>query len=140
MLSLTNELEGAMYIKKNGTILNVSKGAYIALFEQDGWKKVKDISKLEKYAQSGSFMSPQPSKNDEEVAETKVDEVPFGNLFQNNEDVALDTSDMDDDYEVVLEDMTVKELKAYAEEKDIDLDGATKKEDIIGMIRAELED
>ena len=140
MLSLTNELEGAMYIKKNGTILNVSKGAYIALFEQDGWKKVKDISKLEKHVQNGNFMSPQPSKNNEEIAETKVDEVPFGNLFQNNEDVALDTSDMDDGYEVVLEDMTVKELKAYAEEKDIDLDGATKKEDIIGMIRAELED
>lgn len=129
-----------MYIEKNGTILNVSKGAYFALFEKDGWKKVKDPAKSKKPAQNGNFMSPQPSKNDEEVTETKVDEVPFGNLFQNNEDVALDTSDMDDDYEVVLEDMTVKELKAYAEEKDIDLDGATKKEDIIGMIRAELED
>ena len=127
-----------MYIEKNGTILNVSKGAYIALFEQDGWKKVKDPDKVEKHAQSGNFMSPQPTKKDEEVPETKVEEVPFGNLFQGSDETSV--SDPDEDYEVVLEDMTVKELKAYAEEKDIDLDGATKKEDIIGMIRAELEE
>nr|DAP13409.1 MAG TPA: dimeris T4 recombination endonuclease VII [Caudoviricetes sp.] len=131
-----------MYIEKNGTVLNVSKGAYIALFEQDGWRKVKDPGKAEKHAQSGNFMSPQPTKKDEEVTETKVEEVPFGNLFQGNDETSVENpdEDLDEDYEVVLEDMTVKELKAYAEEKDIDLDGATKKEDIIGMIRAELED
>lgn len=127
-----------MYIEKNGTILNVSKGAYIALFEKDGWKKVKDPDRVEKHAQNGNFMSPQPIKKDEEVTETKVEEVPFGNLFQGSDEASV--SDPDEDYEVVLEDMTVKELKAYAEEKDIDLDGATKKEDIIGMIRAELEE
>ena len=127
-----------MYIEKNGTILNVSKGAYIALFEQDGWKKVKDPDKAEKHAQKGNFMSPQPIKKDEEVTETKVEEVPFGNLFQDNDETSV--NDPDEDYEVVLEDMTIKELKAYAEEKDIDLDGATKKEDIIGVIRAELEE
>lgn len=138
MLSLANELEGAMYIEKNGTILNVSKGAYIALFEQDGWKKVKDPAKAEKHAKKDNFMSPQPIKKDEEVTEAKVEEVPFGNLFQGNDETSV--NDLDEDYEVVLEDMTVKELKAYAEEKDIDLDGATKKEDIIGMIRAELEE
>lgn len=127
-----------MYIEKNGTILNVSKGAYIALFEKDGWKKVKDPDRVEKHAQNGNFMSPQPIKKDEEATETKVEEVPFGNLFQGSDETSV--SDPDEDYEVVLEDMTVKELKAYAEEKDIDLDGATKKEDIIGMIRAELEE
>lgn len=127
-----------MYIEKNGTILNVSKGAYIALFEQDGWKKIKDPDKAKKHAQKGNFMSPQPIKKGEEAAETKVEEVPFGNLFQDNDETSV--NDIDEDYEVVLEDMTIKELKAYAEEKDIDLDGATKKEDIIGVIRAELEE
>lgn len=134
-----------MYIEKNGTILNVSKGAFFALFEKDGWKKVKDPTHSGKHAQNGSFMAPQPSEKtgkSKKKAEPETDEVPFGNLFQNNDEVAVEeTENIDDgDYEVVLEDMTVKELKAYAEEKDIDLDGATKKEDIIGMIRAELED
>lgn len=130
-----------MYIEKNGTILNVSKGAFFALFEKDGWKKAKDLTHVEKHAQSGSFMAPQPSERtgkSEKKAEPETDEVPFGNLFQGNDETPV--SDLDEDYEVVLEDMTVKELKAYAEEKDIDLDGATKKEDIIGIIRAELEE
>lgn len=130
-----------MYIEKNGTILNVSKGAYIALFEKDGWKKAKDPTHAEKHAHSGSFMAPQPSEKaekSEKKAEPETDEVPFGNLFQGSDETSV--SDPDEDYEVVLEDMTVKELKAYAEEKDIDLDGATKKEDIIGIIRAELEE
>lgn len=133
-----------MYIEKNGTILNVSKGAYFALFEQDGWKVVKDINRAKKHAKKDNFMSPQPSESEttkSKMDEPKTDDIPFGNLFQGNEDTAVNDEGVDDgDYEVVLEDMTVKELKAYAEEKDIDLDGTTKKEDIIGMIRAELED
>lgn len=128
-----------MYIEKNGTILNVSKGAYFALFEQDGWKVVKDINKTKKHAKNSNFMSPQPSNKADTESKPKAEEIPFGNLFQDNDETSLEIED-DGDYELVLEEMTNKELRAYAEEKGIDLDGATKKEDIIGVIRAELED
>lgn len=127
-----------MYIERNGTILNVSKGAFFALFEKDGWQIVKDTNKAIKTPQNNDFMSPQPS---EEVSTPVADEVPFANVFQSDEDATIeDEAEDTEDYEIVLEDMTVKELKAFAAEKDIDLDGANKKEDIIGVIRAELEE
>lgn len=126
-----------MYIEKNGTILNVSKGAYFALFEKDGWKVVKDINKTKKHAKNSDFMSPQPHEKEKSEPKNAFEEMPFGNMFQSNDETSIED---DEDYEVVLEDMTNKELKAYAMEKGIDLDGATKKEDIIGVIRAELED
>ena len=123
-----------MYIEKNGTILNVSKGAYFALFERDGWQIVKSTNKTKKHTKNGNFMAPEPIQDSASQAE--AEEMPFANVFQADEATAVE----DDDYEIVLEEMTVKELKALAEEKDIDLDGATRKEDIIGVIRAELED
>ena len=45
-----------------------------------------------------------------------------------------ETEDLQED--VNLDDMTVKELKAYAEEHNIDLNGLTKKVDILNAIKA----
>jgi len=45
------------------------------------------------------------------------------------------SEDDEDDEESDLEGMTVAELREYAEENDIDLDGATRKDDIIAAIR-----
>lgn len=123
-----------MLIRKDDTTLNVTKGAFSALFEAKGWRKVKEGKENRKAAQSSNFMAPQPTKKQTE--QTEQEEMPFGALFQCSEKTALD----DGDYEVVLEDMTIKQLKAYAIENGIDLEEATSKKDIIGMIRAEMEE
>ncbi len=118
-----------MKIKKDGTVLNVTKGAYDALFADMGYKPVKSGrgSKGKENEKSGTnFMSPQP--------ESKPAEVPFGNMIEPEDE------EDEDDYEVVLSEMTVKELVEYADENDIDLDGATKKDDIIAAIEEAMEE
>ncbi|MNI47654.1 hypothetical protein D3C73_1021850 [compost metagenome] len=43
------------------------------------------------------------------------------------------------DLDKPVDDMTLPELKAYAKLKDIDLDGATRKDDILAAIKAKVE-
>lgn len=124
-----------MKIRKNGTVLDVTKGAYDALFADMGYTPEKSGKGTRNRAnkQNGTtFMSAQPEEPKEPEKPTPED-VPFGNMInQEDED--------DDDYEVVLSEMTVKELIEYADENDIDLDGATRKDDIISAIEEAMEE
>lgn len=108
-----------MRIKKNGTVLNVTKGAFKALFAPMGYVSLEDEEIIV----------------DEHMAERqeKLD-VPFGNILNN--EPPYDEGEKDDsEYEVVLEDMTMAELVEYSAEQDIDIEGLRKKQDIINRIR-----
>lgn len=130
-----------MLIQKNGMTLNVSRGAYLSLFEQQGWKPVKGTKSNKKSSEQTNFMSPQPDKPEEveQDQKEKIDasEIPFGNMMGNEEpeEGNEEVIENDEDYEIVLEELTVKELVEYAEEHNIDLDGVTGKANIIKAIK-----
>lgn len=111
-----------MKIKKDGTVLNVSKGAFTALFAPMGYVD---------FYEDEEAVANKPIKHQGQLAS---EDIPFGNIL-NNEPVYDNDEQEDDDYEVVLEDMTVSELVEYAAEQDIDIEGLRKKQDIINRIR-----
>ena len=110
-----------MKIRKDGTVLNVSKGAFTALFAPMGYVN---------FYEDEEAVANKPIKHQEQLAS---EDIPFGNIL-NNESL-YDNDEQEDDYEVVLEDMTVSELVEYAAEQDIDIEGLRKKQDIINRIR-----
>lgn len=138
-----------MLIKKNGTVLDVTKGAFKALFKDQGWTKVKssevDSEDKETTQKSTNFMSPQPEKDDvKSENEGEISNHPFQQLMDNfnkqEENQEEEDDDEDDEVETPLTEMTVKQLVEYADENGYDLGDATKKADIIQAILAAEED
>ena len=136
-----------MLIKKNGTVLDVTKGAFKALFKDQGWTKVKssevDSEDKETTQKSTNFMSPQPEKDDvKSENEEKTSNHPFQQLMDNfnKQEENQEDDDEDDEVETPLTEMTVKQLVEYADEKGYDIGDATKKADIIQAILAAEED
>lgn len=135
-----------MLIKKNGTVLNVTKGAFKALFKDQGWTEVKnsevDSEHKETTQKSTDFMSPQPEKDDvKSENEEKTSNHPFQQLMDNfNKQEENQEEEDDDEVETPLTEMTVKQLVEYADEKGYDIGDATKKADIIQAILAAEED
>ncbi len=113
-----------MLIKKGKTILNVSKGAYLASFKAQGWAKAESGQTPKK--ERAMMSQPEPASGDVVPVE-----VPFGNMMQQEPEPVM--------YNVVYEEMTVKQLLEFAEEYQIDLRGATKKSDIVHTIRKAME-
>lgn len=131
-----------MLIKKNGTVLDVTKGAFKALFKDQGWAKVKnsevDSEHKETTQKPTNFMSPQPEKDDiKSEDEGKISNHPFQQLMDNQKE---ENDNEDDEVETPLTEMTVKQLVEYADENDYDLGDATKKADIIQAILTAEED
>ena len=135
-----------MLIKKNGTVLDVTKGAFKALFQDQGWAKVKssevDSENKETTQKSTNFMSPQPEKDDiKGEDEEKTSNHPFQQLMDNlNKQEENQEENDDDEVETPLTEMTVKQLVEYADEKGYDIGDATKKADIIQAILTAEED
>lgn len=136
-----------MLIKKNGTVLDVTKGAFKALFQDQGWTKVKssevDSEDKETTQKSTNFMSPQPEKDDmKSEGEEKTSNHPFQKLMDNlnKQEENQEENDDDDEVETPLTEMTVKQLVEYADEKGYDIGDATKKANIIQAILAAEED
>lgn len=121
-----------MFIEKDGTILNVTRGAYLSLFEAQGWVPASKSTLNKKQQKSDIFLAPQPSKKESKKPEEDASEIPFANMLNGYED------ENDEDYEVVLDDMTIKELIEFAAEKDLDIEGLTKKSQIIKAIKEQL--
>ncbi len=120
-----------MKIKKNGNVIDVTKGAFESLFRGYGWKETGDVERSNN-KNGVNFMNPH-STNDVRQ-EMAPDELPFGNIM--NENVTEQSVNENfGSYEIVYEDMTIKQLKEYADEKSIPLDGVTAKADIISVIR-----
>jgi hypothetical protein len=125
-----------MLIKKNGVILNVTKGAYKASFATLGWEKVDDEEKVLRDDKSTLIHREiAPEEDEEKVIEevTAADEVPFGSMLNQTEEYEEEMED-DEEVETPLTEMTVKELEDLAEEYGIELGKAARKKDIIEVI------
>lgn len=120
-----------MKITKHGEILNVSKGAFKASFEKDGWTELgKESSDVETHA-----------KNNESAPD--MSEVPFAQINQSAEEEPEDIEEEfeeEEELETPISEMTVTELVEFAEEHDIDISGIKGKENIKQAILASLEE
>lgn len=119
-----------MLIRKDGTTLNVTRGAYLSLFANQGWEPTNEPIEGTKTSKNDDFMAPKPKRKAPTHKKVSSD-IPFSNIVE--EEV-----EDDEDYDLVLEDMTVKELVEYADEKGVDIEGLSKKADLIKAIKKEL--
>lgn len=122
-----------MLIHKNGTTLDVTKGAFDALFANQGWTIGEKLGGAEKVNKNTNFMSPQPNSSQEVSEESSVNPF-FKHLMGENEETEGENLE-DEEAEILLEEMTNKELLAYAEEHEIDLSGITKRQERINAIK-----
>lgn len=116
-----------MKITKHGEILNVSKGAFKASFEKDGWTEVD----------KGSENTEKPVEIVEK--EAYMSEVPFAQIGQPAEEEDFENEE-EEEMEVPISEMTVTELVEFAEDHDIDISGIKGKENIKQAILASLEE
>lgn len=108
-----------MFITKNGMVKSVTKGVYKELYEHNGWEPSGEVEFIDNKGKT--FMHPQPI-----------------------EDSSYSFSQTDytyDDYSKVtdFEDMSYQELLSYAKDHGIQLGRVRKQEDIIALLRGELE-
>ena len=125
-----------MLIHKNGTTLDVTKGAFDALFANQGWAIREKLDEAEKVAKNTNFMSPQPNSSQETSEESSVNPF-FKHLMGENEETEEEDPENleDEEAEILLEEMTNKELLEYAKEHEIDLSGITKRQERINAIK-----
>lgn len=123
-----------MLIHKNGTTLDVTKGAFDALFANQGWAIGENLGEAEKVDKNTNFMSPQPNSSQEASEEESSVNPFFKHLMGENEETEGENLE-DEEAEILLEEMTNKELLAYAEEHEIDLSGITKRQERINAIK-----
>ena len=123
-----------MLIHKNGTTLDVTKGAFDALFANQGWAIGEKLGEAEKVDKNTNFMSPQPNSSQEASEESSVTPF-FKHLMGENEGEEVENLE-DEEAEILLEEMTNKELLEYAKEHEIDLSGITKRQERINAIKS----
>lgn len=123
-----------MLIHKNGTTLDVTKGAFDALFANQGWAIGEKLGEAEKVTKNTNFMSPQPNSSQEASEEESSVNPFFKHLMGENEETEGENLE-DEETEILLEEMTNKELLEYAEEHEIDLSGITKRQERINAIK-----
>ena len=125
-----------MLIHKNGTTLDVTKGAFDALFANQGWAIREKLDEAEKVAKNTNFMSPQPNSSQETSEESSVNPFFKHLMGENEETEGENLEDLEDEEaEILLEEMTNKELLEYAKEHEIDLSGITKRQERINAIK-----
>lgn len=123
-----------MLIHKNGTTLDVTKGAFDALFANQGWAIGENPGEAEKVDKNTNFMSPQPNSSQEASEEESSVNPFFKHLMGENEETEGENLE-DEEAEILLEEMTNKELLEYAKEHEIDLSGITKRQERINAIK-----
>lgn len=106
-----------------GAIKLVTAGAFNSIFKKQGWKKVEDetVQELMEGEDVHTF--------DEDDEEEDFDIVDEYDEYDDN----FDEDDFDESQP--LEKMTIPNLKMYAELSDIDINGLTKKDDIVEAIK-----
>lgn len=121
-----------MLITKHNTILNVTKGAYNSIFEHEGWTAYSGEPPKKDFSEE-VFMH---ADSVEETTQQKLvqSELPFGNMSSSDTSFEEEMEE-DEDYTVVLEDMSIKQLVEYADEQNIALEEGMKKATIIATIK-----
>lgn len=101
----------------NGTqTLQVTEGAFKALFEPEGWRKGTADKKVEK---------------EEKVPENNnLPPLVPGDMAEDEDEY----DEEDEDVETPISEMTINELKAYAEEHNIDISEAHNKNQLRNII------
>ena len=126
-----------MLIHKNGTTLDVTKGAFDALFANQGWAIGEKLGEAEKVDKNTNFMSPQPNSSQDTSEESSVNPFFKHLMGENEETEGENLEDLEDEEaEILLEEMTNKELLEYAKEHEIDLSGITKRQERINAIKS----
>lgn len=120
-------------IVKDGSELIVTKGAYTSVFLPQGWTKCED--EIDVLSDDNSLIDKDIDSGD------KIDEASDfpANLDTENGELTSEVSeDAENDFD--LNDLSVKELKTFAGEHGIDLDIAKNKQEMVALIRAEMEE
>lgn len=102
--------------------LQVTEGAFKALFEPEGWRKGKADKKVDEKEKTAESNDLPPLKPEDLVDEEEDDD------------------EEDEEVETPISEMTVNELKAYAEEHDIDISEAHNKTQLRHIIEESMED
>lgn len=102
--------------------LQVTEGAFKALFEPEGWRKGKADKKVDEEEKTTESNDLPPLKPEDLVGEEEDDD------------------EEDEEVETPISEMTVNELKAYAEEHDIDISEAHNKTQLRHIIEEAMED
>lgn len=102
--------------------LHVTEGAFKALFEPEGWRKGKAEKKAAEEEKTAESNDLPPLKPEDLVNEEEDDE------------------EEDEEVETPISEMTINELKAYAEEHDIDISEARNKNQLRHIIEEAMED
>lgn len=110
-------------------------------FSAEGIADVEDsvaekLATLKDYELVGAENHDEVKKPEEAVDEQKEDEV-VDETDSDEEEIIDEEYEEEVDLKAELEAMNVKQLEKYAKENDIDLNGATKKADIISAILGE---
>lgn len=110
----------------------VTKGAFKALFEPNGWE-IADSNEE-------TILTEEITEEEEKDGES-TDLPPLGGQEDDSEDEDEDIDEEEDeDIEIPLSEMTVRGLQAYAEENDIDVSKAKNKAHLIQIIESALEE
>lgn len=127
-----------MLIIKNGVTLNVTKGAYKASFADLGWVKADEQVNIQHKGLNtlcGQNRAEESEPKKEEVV-MNTEDMPFGNMLNPE----VEEYEDDEEVSVPLTEMTVDELKEFAEDNGISLGKVTKKADIIRVITEQLQE
>lgn len=106
--------------------LQVTEGAFKALFEPEGWRKDKADKKVDEEEKTAESNDLPPLKPED--------------LVDDEEDDEEDDDEEGEEVETPISEMTVNELKAYAEEHDIDISEAHNKTQLRHIIEEAMED
>ena len=107
----------------------VTLGAFNDLYKPMGWK-ICGKSKEKPSAEEITADDKKPAETSPEMANSETEDTP---------DEADEVAEEDIEVEMPLSEMKIEELKAYAEEHNIDISAAKTKKDMMDIIKAEME-
>ena len=114
--------------------MTVSKGAFKALFEPIGWREVEDENFLGLMCKKPlSGVLPEDDKNEAENANLT------GEYTEDSDDEDEEEPE-DDEIETPISEMSVRELKAFAEKHDIDISEARNKIQLRAIVESYVEE
>lgn len=111
----------------------VTLGVFNEIYKPMGWK-ICAKSKEKSSAEEITADDKKPAETSPEMADSETEDTP-----DEADEVAEEDIEEDIEVEMPLSEMKIEELKAYAEEHNIDISAAKTKKDMMDIIKAEME-